>query len=126
MPRLNHKDNITFVVVNSTGYGNTKVVVEQHDVKSTFLQNTGYIHSSNQDLLNSDAILYPNERDPFIIANHDRLEAMYVIAPLYGADPDQSWYKITHVSVNRDHLLTNTIDNVQLALKRTEALPGVS
>lgn len=125
--RLNHKDHVIFVVVNSAdGYGNSKQVVEQHDVKGTFLQSTGFVHSNNEDILNSDAVLYPNERDPFVIANHNRLEAMYVIAPLYDADPNKSWFKVTSVAVNRDHLLSNHIDNVQLTLKRTEALPGVS
>lgn len=126
MPRLHHKDNITFVVVTSTGYGNKKVVVEQHDIKGTFLQNTGFTHTNNQDILNSDAVVYPNERDSFIMANHNRIEGMYVIAPLFGADADRSWYKVTSVSVNRDHLLRNKIDNILVTLKRTEALPGVS
>lgn len=127
MPKLlNHKDNIVLVVVNATGYGNSKVVLEQHDIRGTFLQNTGFLHTNNQDILNSDAILYPNERDPFIIANHNRLEGMYIIAPLFDADPDKSWFKIETVAVNRDHLLGNKIDNILLTLKRTEALPGVS
>jgi hypothetical protein len=126
MPKLNHKDSFTIVVVDSTGYGNKKVVQEQHDIRGTMLQNTGYLHTTNQDLLSADAILYPNERDPFVIAHHNRLEGMYVVVPLYGADNDESWYKITSVSVNRDHLLSNKIDNIQLALKRTEKLSGVS
>lgn len=126
MPRLKHKDNIVFVKVTSTGYGNKKVVEEQHDVKATFLQSTGFIHTTNEDILNSDAVVYPNERDAFVIANANRLEGMYVIAALYGADPDKSWYKVTSVTVNRDHLLNNKIDNILVTLKRTEALPGVS
>ena len=126
MPRLNHKDSFTIVVVDSTGYGNKKVVVEQHSVKGTMLQNTGFLHTTNEEVLSADAILYPNERDPFVLAHHNRLEGMYVVVPLYGADPSDSWYKITNVAVNRDHLLSNKIDNILCALKRTEALPGVS
>lgn len=124
--RLNHKDTVTFVVVGSTSYGNSKVVEEQHEVKATFLQNTGFIHTTNQDILEADAIIYPNERDAFVLANYNRLEGMYVIAPLYGADANDSWYKVTSVSVNRDHLLGNKVDNIQCTLKRTENLPGVS
>lgn len=126
MPKLTHKDSIVFVVVSSTGYGNKKTVMEQHDVKGTFLQNTGFLHTNNQDIIDADAILYPNERDAFVMANHNRLEAMYVIAPMFGGDPAESWFKVTSVSVNRDHLLGNKIDNIQLTLKKTEALPGVS
>lgn len=124
--QLRHKDNTTFVIVNSGNYGNSKAVLEQHDVKGTFLQNTGFLHANNQDLLDADAILYPNERDSFIKANHNRLEGMYVIVALFGADADDSWYKITSVTVNRDHLLGNKIDNILLTLKKTESLPGVS
>lgn len=127
MPKLNHKDNTTFVKVDSAdGYGNSKAVVEQHDVKGTFLQETGFLHTNNQEILNSDAILYPNENDPFIKANFNRLEGFYVIVALYGAEEDASWFKVTSVSVNRDHLLGNKIDNILCALKKTDALPGVS
>lgn len=124
MPRLKHKDIITFVVVSSTGYGNKKVVLEKHEALGTFLQNTGFLHTNNQDIMDSDAILYPNERDAFVIAYHNRLEAMYVVVPLYGSSNDESWYKVTSSTVNRDHLLGNRIDNVQLTLKKTEALEG--
>jgi hypothetical protein len=123
---LKHKDTVIFVAVASTGYGNKKTVVEQHEVKGTFLQNTGFIHTSNQDILQADAILYPDEKDSFVVANHNRLEAMYILAALYGASNDESWYKVSSVAVNRDHLLSNKIDNILLTLKRTEALPGVS
>lgn len=126
MPRLNHKDSVTFIVVDSTGYGNKKVVTQQHDVKGTFLQSTGFLHSNNQDIINSDAILYPNERDAFVIANHNRLEGMCVIVTPYGGSDDQGWYKVTSVTVNRDHLLGNKIDNILLTLKKTEMLAGVS
>lgn len=125
-PKLNHKDTVTFVVVDSTEYGNSKVVTEQHDVKGTFLQNTGFLHTTNQDLLDADAILYPDEKNEWVKANHNRLEGLYVVAPLFDADPDESWYKVETVAVNRDHLLGNKIDNIQLTLKRTEALQGVS
>ncbi len=126
MPRLIHKDTVVFAEVTPTGYGNKKVVSGQFEVKGTFLQNTGFIHSNNQDLIESDAILYPNERDPYIKSYHNRLEGMYVIVALYGADQDVSWFKVTSVSVNRDHLLRNRIDNIMLTLKKTESLPGVS
>lgn len=123
---LNHKDNATFVVVTSLGYGNKKSVTEQHAVKGTFLQDTGFLHTNNQDILDSDAIFYPNEKDAFVIANHNRLEGMYLISALYGASAEQSWFKVTSVSVNRDHLLGNKIDNILCTLKKTESLPGVS
>ena len=125
-PRLNHKDTVIFVDVTATGYGNKKVVSGQHEVKGTFLQNTGFLHTTNQDILEADAILYPNERDAWVKANHNRLEGMYVIIPMYGSSNNDSWYKVDTVAVNRDHLLSNSIDNIQLTLKKTDYLPGVS
>lgn len=124
--RIKHKDNVVFVVVTSTGYGSNKTVIEQHDVKGTFLQDTGFLHSNNQESFDSDAVLYPDERNAFVIANHNRLEGMYVVAPLYGSAVDDSWYKVIKATVNRDHLLSNKIDNILLVLKKTEMLPGVS
>lgn len=126
MPRLKHKDSVVFVVVTASGYGNKKQVVQQHAVKCTFLQNTGFLHTNNQDLLDADAIIYPDERNEFIKNNHNRLEGMFVIAQLYGSTTAQSWYKVETVTVNRDHLLGNKIDNILCTLKKSEALPGVS
>ena len=126
MPRLKHKDTIILVGVTTGEYGDSKEVITQHEIKATFLQNTGFLHSNNQDVIDSDAICYPDERNAIVIGLSNRLEGMYIIAPLFGQDADEAWYKITSVAVNRDHLLKNKIDNVQCLLKKTEALPGVS
>jgi len=126
MPNLCHKDTIVFVELTNYGYGNKKNVIAQHDVMGTFIQNTGFLHTTNQDIINSDAILFPDHKDAFIISAYNRLEGMCIIAPVFGGDPDDAWYKITSVTVNRDHLLGNKIDNIQVLLKKTEALPGVS
>lgn len=123
---LKHKDSVTFVDVNNSDYGNKKVFQSQYDVKGTFLQNTGFLHTSNQDLIDSDAILYVDHKNQWVKDNHNRLEGMYVVVRLYGSTLEQSFYKVTNVAVNRDHLLGNRIDNIQLTLKKTEALPGVS
>lgn len=123
---LNYQDTATFVTVSADSYGNTKVIEEQYDVPVIILQNTGFVHSTNQDALTADAVLYPDPLNSFISDNHNRLEGMYVVMPLYGDSADDGWYKITHVSVNRDHLLTNSIDNIECSLKRTTPIQGVS
>lgn len=126
MPRLKHKDTIILVGVTTGEYGNKKQPVSQHEIKATFLQNTGFLHSNNQDVIDSDAILYPDERNAVVVGLSNRLEGMYVIAPLFGQAASEAWYKITSVAVNRDHLLHNKIDNIQCLLSKAEALPGVS
>ncbi len=126
MPNLCHNDTIKLIATTHTGYGNKRIVQEVVEIAGTFLQDTGFLHSSNQDAIDADAILYPDENDAWVIGKKYRLEGLYVLAPLFDGVPGESWYKITKVIVNRDHLLNNVIDNVQCLLKKTEALPGVS
>lgn len=123
---LCHKDTITIYEVGSSEYGNDKSIVDQHTMKATFIQSTGYGHNANQDFVNSDAIVFPDERDSWVIESAYRLEGMYVKASVGGGDQNQNWYKITKVTVSRSHLLNNRIDNVQCALKKTESIADVS
>lgn len=124
--RLNHKDTITIIDSKPTEYANTKAVQEMVVIKGTFLADTGFLHSSNQDSIDSDAVLYPDERNAFVLAHFNRLEGMYIIAPLFGGQRSESWYKITKCTVNRSHLLGNKIDNILCLLKKTRPLPNVS
>ncbi len=123
---LKYPDTATFVKVESDGYGNTKSAQQQVDIPVVFLQNTGFDRNNNQENVDSDAICYPDFNHSFISENHNRLEGMYVLAPLFGASDSAGWYKVIDVTVNRDHLLGNVIDNIELRLKKTRPIPGVS
>lgn len=124
--RLPYPDTVTFVKVQAGSYANTKVVIGRADVNVIFIQNTGFQRTNYQEFVDSDAQCFPDPTNDFVIENANRLEGMYILAPMFGSDPIDSWYKVTGASVNRDHLLNNTIDNVQLGLKKTKAIPGVS
>ena len=124
--KLDYPDTATFVIAQSGDYGNKKSVQEQMDVSVIFSQNTQFRHFGFQDQIDADAICYPDIEDDFVIDNFNRLEGMYIMAPLFGAGDDISWYKVTQVIVNRDHLLDNQIDNIELRLKKASAIPGVS
>lgn len=121
-----YHDTATFVRVESTGYGNDKIAVGQDDVAVTFLQNTGFSHGQFRDGITSDAICYPDPDSEFIANNGNRLEGMYVLAPMFDVDNDQGWYKITSVNVNRDHLLGNRVDNIECLLTKSVRVPNVS
>jgi hypothetical protein len=125
-PKLHYQDTATFVKVGSSGYANDKAVVEQEDVPVIFLQGTGFVHQNSQDAVTSDAIVYPDPSSQFVQDNWNRLEGMYLLAPLFGVDSDDGWYKITNVLVNRDHLLGNQIDNIECQLKKTRRIANVS
>jgi len=123
---LKYKDTATFVVVESGDYKGSKVTTEQHDVKCIFLQAVDLISSEFQEIRNADAIIYPSPRDEFILDNYYRLEGMYVVMPLFGASDSVAWYRITNVTVNRDHLLNNKTDNIECLLKKVDAIATVS
>lgn len=124
--QLNYPDVATFVKVSPDGYANTKTPLEQIDVPIIFVQNTGYVRNRNQDAVDSDAVCWPDFTNSFIVENANRLEGMYIVMPLYGSTDEESWYKVISATVNRDHLLGNTIDNIELDLKKTRPIPGVS
>lgn len=123
---LQYNDLATFVSVTSGAYGNNKTVDEQVLVPVIFLQTTGFERNGFQDSFVADAICYPDPTNAFVVEHANRLEGMFIIMQLYGSTPEESWYKIEEVSVNRDHLLTNTIDNVELLLKKTRPVAGIS
>lgn len=123
---LNYPDQTIFVSVTSTAFGNTKVVESRGYVDVIFVQNTQYRRDPFQDALDSDAICYPDINNDFIQSNYNRLEGMYILMPLYGASDEVAWFKVVNCTVNRDHLIDNSIDNIELRLKKTEAIAGVS
>lgn len=124
--KLIYQDSATFVKVTADGYGNDKVIDETASVPVIFLQTTGFEHGNFQDGTTADAVCYPDPENTFVLDNNNRLEGMYILAPLFGVTSDEGWYKVVDVSVNRDHLLTNTINNIELTLKKTRRIMGVS
>lgn len=126
MRLFKYQDTATFVKVTSGVYANSKTVVEQEGVPVVFLQSTGFNRSRFSETIDADAICYPDPLSEFVVDNFNRLEGMYILAPLFGVDNDDGWYKVETVIVNRDHLLTNTIDNIELRLKKTKKIDGVS
>lgn len=119
---LNYQDTATFYIVGSAGYANSKEILDFDMVDVIFLQNTGWQEGNNQESVTSDAICYPDPVNDFIVLNANRLEGMYIKMPLYGSSDDVSWYKVISATVNRDHLLDNVIDNIELGLKKTSKL----
>lgn len=119
-----YRDIARFYKLGSTGYANSKVVESSDEVLCVFLQNTAFLHTSNQDAIDSDGVLYPDINNSFVKENANRLEGMNVKVKMYGSVDSESWYKIINVSVNRDHLLENKIDNIECLLKKTRPVEG--
>lgn len=119
-------ENVIFVKTRSDGYGNTKIVVDQDCVPCIFLQGTGFIRNNRQENVDADAVCFPQVGHRFLVKYKYRLEGMFILAPLFGIDDDDGWYLVTGLTVNRDHLLTNEIENVELLLKKTRPPYGFS
>lgn len=126
MTFLTYQDTATFIEASPSGYANDKTVASQAEVPVIFLQNLGFSRGNYQESVDADAICYPDPESAFVLANHNRLEGMYIIAPLFGISSDEGWYKVVGVAVNRDHLLQNQVDNIELRLKKTRRIAGVS
>jgi len=124
--KLNYRDTVTIVKIESNGYRNDKEVVSQSSVPAIFIQNTGSVNNDFQENIDADAICYPDFNNAFLISNNYRLEGMYLLAPLFDVNSNDGWYKITDVSINRDHLIGRNIDNIQLLLKKTTRIAGIS
>jgi hypothetical protein len=122
---IDYNDVITIIEPGVDGYGN-ETVKNEAIVAAVWEQNTGYRHGSNQSAIDANATALVDPDNEFVQSKFDRLEGMLVIAPLFGASVGVSWYRITSVVVSRDTQLANEIDNIQLHLKKTAGIPGVS
>lgn len=118
-------DTVKLVTTTSDGYGDQHVEVLA-DVKALFIQRTGADHNNNVETYTSDASVYLDPHDPVVLNNAYRLEGMYVIAPTFGQDQTEAWYRIMSVSVGQRKLLTNAVDNIHCILQKAQALPYVS
>lgn len=122
---INYNDTITLVTTTVDSYG-AEVVDQEYEVPATVEMATGYEHGNNQASITSDAIAFIDPTNSNVVANAYRLEEMLVIANLFGESEAQSWFKIENVTVARDTQLCNTIDNVQLNLKKVRPVGGIS
>jgi hypothetical protein len=122
---ISYPDTITLLTTDVNLYG-SEIVDEESEVACAIELNTGYMHTANQDAVNSDAIVFIDPNDPFVVDNFYRLEEMLVVITKYGSKEEDAWYKVTKAIVSMDHQLTNQIDNVQLNLKKTTSIVGIT
>lgn len=115
---IDYKDSIRLILPTVNGYG-TELVDDEATVKCLFGQNTGWSHSANQDAITSDAYCYVDPKNEFVMSHFNRLEGMLIVAQLFGVGESDAWYRVTSVSVGRDLLLCNNIDNILLGLTKT-------
>jgi len=111
------KDTCQLAEISTDGYGDRNVELLT-TVDCLFLQSTGNSHSNNVEIATSDAHVYLDIENSAIKDRGYRIEGMYVLVNPFGADNDESWYKITRVVVGQRKLLNNEVDNVHAFLQK--------
>lgn len=122
---IKYGDTVTLVKTREDGYGK-EIVDTVEDVPAVVEMNTGLAHAANQDAITSDATVYPDPSNAYVLANLKILEEMTVIIPLFGRTEGEQWFKVDSADIVRDHQLGNQIDNIRLSLTKTRELLGVS
>ena len=122
---VEYQDTVRLLDTAVNAYG-TETVVNDVTVPAVVELNTGYNRANNQEAILSDAIVRPLPTNQFIVNNFNRLEGMLLIIEVFGDPVSEAWYRIESVTVYRDTQLGNTIDNIELGLKKTGAITGVS
>lgn len=122
---LTYNDSIRLVEPIIDNYGGERIG-QIETVACIFISRSGTSHGTNQDAITTDASLYIDPTNNFVINNFNRLEEFMVIANRFNSVDSDSWYKVVNVSVGMDKLLENKIDNIKLSLKKTVGLSYVS
>ena len=117
-------DTVRLATTTVNGYGDRTVTVLT-DVKSLFIQRTSAMHADNANVVQSDATVYLDPKNQILIDNMYRLEGMYIISQPFGQGTQESWYKISGVTVAQRKLLDNAIDNIYCTLEKVAGLAYV-
>lgn len=117
-------DTVKLATTTVDGYGDKSVTVLS-DVDAVFIQRTGAQRQDVADTVVSDATIYLDPENEIVIENMYRLEGMYIIAQPFGQATNESWYRISSVTVAQRKLLDNTIDNIYCQLQKIAGLSYV-
>lgn len=114
-------DTVKIATTTFDGYGD-KTLTILTEVKCLFIHRLGVQNETFMDTTTSDASVYLDPTNQLIVDNMYRLEGMYVIAQPFGTSQEESWYRITNVTVAQKKLLTNKIDNILCRLQKISGL----
>lgn len=118
---LRYKDTVILFETSQDGYGDD-TVSHSEILNGLFLQGTSENHSNNVDYIGTDAHIYLDIENPFVLENAYRLEGMYILCNPFEGREKQSWYKIARVKVGQRKLLENNVNNVHCFLNKCSAL----
>ena len=117
-------DTVKLATTTTDGYGD-KTVTVLTEVDSLFVHRKGVQHSQSSDGVTSDATVYLDPTNQLIVDNLYALEGMYIISQQFGESQEESWYRITNVTVAQRKLIDNAIDNIHCDLEKIAGLAYV-
>lgn len=123
---IDYKDTITLVVTGLNDYADSSEIEETAQVPALVVMQTAFSHDNNVDNIESDAYVFVDPTDEFVIENHHRLEGMYCVVQKYGEPQTSAWFKVIQSQTSDDILLNNETDNIMLLLKKSASLYDVS
>ena len=118
---LNYKDPVILINTTQDGYGDNTVSHVEH-LYGLFVQKTGQSQINYTEIISSDAHVYLDIQNEYVLENAFRLEGMYIIANVEDFSQDESWYRISRAVVGQRKLLDNEINNVECFLTKCEPL----
>lgn len=116
-----YKDPIILIETAQDGYGDN-TIKNQINLLGLFVQGNSQSNINHTEMLGTDAHVYLDISNDFVIENAYRLEGMYIVANIFNGIEQESWYKIARVKVGQRKLLANNVDNVHCFLTKSEPL----
>lgn len=118
---LNYQDDVLLVETAPDDYGDDgiKQVVP---VKGLFVQGTSQNRANYVDTIGTDAHVYLDINNEFVLQNAFRLEGMYLVANIFDGEENQQWFKISTVKVGQRKLLGNEVNCVHCHLTKSTPL----
>lgn len=118
---LEYKDPVLLIDTAQDEYGDNSISHIEH-LNGLFRLGMSQSEVNYVEGLSTDAHIYLDIENPFVIQNAYRLEGMYIVANLQGGKENQAWYKISSVTLGQRKLLDNDYNNIHCRLTKCSAL----
>lgn len=122
---INYHDSALLLKIKSSGYKGKNEIVDQDDVPGIFVDSSGLSQANFQDGINADAVFYADPESEFMIKYNYEVNGFSLMLPSYDGLGER-WYMVTQVTVNKNHLLGDEIDNVELRLKKSSPVTNIA
>ena len=118
---LVYKDKVVLIETSQDEYGDNSISHIER-VNSLFHQGTSIQKGNYVENIGTDAHIYLDIENPYVLANAFRLEGMYIISNLFKDKEQNCWYKIDRCVVGQRKLLENEVNNIHCFLSKCAPL----